>query len=777
MGPKVKSTKGLRANYKEVLAEADRKYGGTPIGLGKGVLTYPGGNSANRVGMFAHHTDQFRTVEEPDVPILLTGAENIVGEYSIRHREVKNDSIIIKKVEKYADIIEKPNFYYLFIKDLKTGEYDIIYRKPFEDLSEDYGIQYNNEYIDSLKVGDIIPGNKMVTKSNSYDEYSNYRYGVNANVLFGRSPYNYEDAAAVREGFCDQMKSIDVLPIKVNINTNEIPINLHGDENHYKPFPDINEKCGPILIAPRPRNKSRALYDMTNESLRNVRRTDHCKFPTSSDMIVADLEIYNNNPDMEENQVTEQILKYYRSQMKYWQELNDTCREIEAIPGATYSSELDSLLARTNVSLDLKKKWRDGTGNPFENIQLRFTLFKLEPLRKVSKIVGRHGNKSVICKIIPDDEMPFTEDGTKIDVLFPDNANFNRTIAIALMEHYVGFIERRLKTEIEKLDGDIPAQRELLFDVVSTIDKEYGESHKAIFDKLPPEEQKDYMDNLQIRFRRLPMADATDNRDEYFFFRLLHIYQKYEWARRKDKFFVKKHGRVQECINEGCLGKLYILALKQTGRRGHSARAASTINIMGLPDHSPSYRNHSEPHKPSAIRFGFQEMNAMTDGVDPEALALDQYMYRTSPDARDALLDISLDPVGGRKRFKEKEYVESFTAQIYDVFEKSACIRRVQSTENSQVKQIDDKNKVLRYIKDVGYVLMSDYEYYLYNRRKSTEDIISEHYGVLNNEEFKQKVDELEMEIYIDGNAYQELREDDDHLFHQLDTRKLLKEK
>jgi DNA-directed RNA polymerase subunit beta len=38
-------------------------------------------------------------------------------------------------------------------------------------------------------------------------------------------------------------------------------------------------------------------------------------------------------------------------------------------------------------------------------------------LQAGDKMAGRHGNKGVISKIVPIEDMPFLEDGTPVDVL------------------------------------------------------------------------------------------------------------------------------------------------------------------------------------------------------------------------------------------------------------------------------------------------------------------------------------------------------------------------
>ena len=61
---------------------------------------------------------------------------------------------------------------------------------------------------------------------------------------------------------------------------------------------------------------------------------------------------------------------------------------------------------------------------------------KLQP---GDKMAGRHGNKGVISKIMPSEDMPFLEDGTPVDiVLNPLGVPSRMNVGQILETHWVG---------------------------------------------------------------------------------------------------------------------------------------------------------------------------------------------------------------------------------------------------------------------------------------------------------------------------------------------------
>ena len=48
---------------------------------------------------------------------------------------------------------------------------------------------------------------------------------------------------------------------------------------------------------------------------------------------------------------------------------------------------------------------------------LKFTLAKKRKLKVGDKMAGRHGNKGIVAKIVREEDMPFLEDGTPVDIV------------------------------------------------------------------------------------------------------------------------------------------------------------------------------------------------------------------------------------------------------------------------------------------------------------------------------------------------------------------------
>lgn len=136
----------------------------------------------NRTQMFTAHIGQAIQLVNAETPTVMSGFENSVGKYSSGYKRISEDEHL--KVEY---IFTKNEFNKIFlVKDEKTGIYDIIHRREAENLTEKYGIRYNNEKMDSLNVGDVV-NDEVIYKDSNYDENMNLQFGVNLRAMF--APY------------------------------------------------------------------------------------------------------------------------------------------------------------------------------------------------------------------------------------------------------------------------------------------------------------------------------------------------------------------------------------------------------------------------------------------------------------------------------------------------------------------------------------------------------------------------------------------------------------
>ena len=109
-------------------------------------------------------------------------------------------------------------------------------------------------------------------------------------------------------------------------------------------------------------------------------------------------------------------------------------------------------------------------GDQLESGILKRVHVEVATLRSVSvgdKLAGRHGNKGVISRILPEEEMPYREDGTPIDIVLtplgvPSRMNLGQVLELhlglaanilgyqAITPAFLGATEQEIEEELEK---------------------------------------------------------------------------------------------------------------------------------------------------------------------------------------------------------------------------------------------------------------------------------------------------------------------------------------
>ena len=119
---------------------------------------------------------------------------------------------------------------------------------------------------------------------------------------------------------------------------------------------------------------------------------------------------------------------------------NDDAKAIAKI----YSDRLDELARERELEFT---KIRKGDELP-AGVLKRVVVF-IAMKRKISvgdKLSGRHGNKGVISKILPEEDMPYLEDGTPVDILLNPLGVPSRMNVGQLLEMHLGWAAKRMGT-------------------------------------------------------------------------------------------------------------------------------------------------------------------------------------------------------------------------------------------------------------------------------------------------------------------------------------------
>ena len=100
--------------------------------------------------------------------------------------------------------------------------------------------------------------------------------------------------------------------------------------------------------------------------------------------------------------------------------------------------------------IDVKILSRD-KGDELEHGALSKIFVKVAQMRKVvvgDKLAGRHGNKGVISKIVPSQDMPYLADGTPVDIIISPLSVLSRMNLGQLLEAHLGIAIDKLGTKV-----------------------------------------------------------------------------------------------------------------------------------------------------------------------------------------------------------------------------------------------------------------------------------------------------------------------------------------
>ncbi len=119
-------------------------------------------------------------------------------------------------------------------------------------------------------------------------------------------------------------------------------------------------------------------------------------------------------------------------------------------------------------------------------------------LRPGDKMSGRHGNKGVVSKIVPVEDMPYREDGRPVDIVLNPLGVPSRMNVGQILETHLGWACKEFGEEIKRLVNENQKKIEKTEKITKFLKSVYGdEIYNEKVEKLSKAEFKDLCENLQ----------------------------------------------------------------------------------------------------------------------------------------------------------------------------------------------------------------------------------------------------------------------------------------
>ncbi len=304
-------------------------------------------NSSPRNVMSSGHLGQRLVIEGCDEEIVQTGVSREYGKYTFAVR-MPADGTIINIIQKYPQSVSKNTLSFnpetiIIYENYETKEIDYISIPYHNTLHQYFGYKYNinEEAMSMIRHGANIPKGTVFADSPSIAENGGYKLGVNLNTVFMSHPAVAEDGIAIARDVAEKLRFRVYDTRIVEFGSNNFPLNLYGDLDNYKPFPEIGDyiRDDGILMMLRD-------YDLDTvpvnfhpySTMEPDMMFDAATYVRGSGGRIVDIEVIGNNNSNKNlpEQMRGQINRYQKAYIRFCQEIINTDQKIRQTRKKSY---------------------------------------------------------------------------------------------------------------------------------------------------------------------------------------------------------------------------------------------------------------------------------------------------------------------------------------------------------------------------------------------------------------------------------------------------------
>ncbi len=344
-----------------------------------------------------------------------------------------------------------------------------------------------------VNVGDYVEAGQVIADGIATRDG---RLSLGRNVLVAFMPwrgYNFEDAILINERVVREDKFTSIHVEKFEVEARETRL---GNEEITRDIPNVSEealkdltedgiirigaevKAGDILVGKvTPKSEKelspeeRLLRAIFGEKAADIRDTS-LTLPPGIEGVIVNVEVFQRNErgrkskedKVKELQTIHKIKEYYKQEIEFIE--NEKERKLSKVLGidkkklakiepedlgndeeaketlAFFNDKIRELVEEEAQEIDRVKR-----GDELPAGVLKRVVVYVATKRKLSegdKMAGRHGNKGVVSRILPEEDMPFLPDGTAVDIVLNPLGVPSRMNVGQLLETHLGWAAKAL---------------------------------------------------------------------------------------------------------------------------------------------------------------------------------------------------------------------------------------------------------------------------------------------------------------------------------------------
>ena len=339
-------------------------------------------DDANRALMGSNMQRQAVPLLKPEPPLIGTGMERRAAVDTGDVTLAENDGeVTAVDAEKITVTHGSKKDEYPLHKFMRSNQGTIIHQRPIVSVG------------DKVKEGDVLADGSSTAGGE-------IALGKNCLVAFmSWEGYNFEDAIIISQRLVkdDELTSIHIEEYEIDARTTKL-----GDEEITRDIPNRSE-----------------------ESLRNLDERGIVRI--GAEVVSGDLLVGKVTPKGETELTAEEklIRAIFKEKAR---EVRDTSLKVPHGEGGVV---IDVLTFSRDAGDDLP---------PGVNDLVRVYVATKRKIAEGDKLAGRHGNKGVISRIVPEEDMPFMEDGTPVDVILNPLGVPSRMNIGQILETHLGWV-------------------------------------------------------------------------------------------------------------------------------------------------------------------------------------------------------------------------------------------------------------------------------------------------------------------------------------------------